>query len=67
LTATELAKRNAMVIMACRDRTKCIEARRDITLQTKNKQVFCRQLDLTNFESIRDFVVKIDGGILLSF
>lgn len=59
----ELAKRNAMVIMACRDRNKCIETRRDITLKTKNKQVFCRQLDLTNFDSIKDFVVKIDGGL----
>lgn len=51
-----------MVIMACRNRAKCIEKRRDITLSTKNKQVFCRQLDISNFESIKNFVEKIESG-----
>ncbi|KAI6189469.1 Oxidoreductase, short chain dehydrogenase/reductase family protein [Aphelenchoides bicaudatus] len=59
-TTEELAKRHAMVIMACRNREKCIEKRRDVTLATKNKQIYCRQLDLSNFESIKSFVDKID-------
>jgi len=60
-TTSELAKRNAMIIMACRDREKCINQRRDITLKTKNKRVFCRQLDLSNLDSIKDFVAKVDS------
>lgn len=48
--------------MACRNRDKCIEKRRDITLKTKNKQVYCRQLDLSNFDSIKNFVEKIEHG-----
>ena len=55
-TALELAKRKATVYMACRDLTKCGEARKEIILQTKNKNVFCRELDLSSLESVRNFV-----------
>ncbi|KAI6185763.1 Oxidoreductase, short chain dehydrogenase/reductase family protein [Aphelenchoides besseyi] len=61
-TTEELAKRNARVIMACRNRTKCIEVRRNIVLATKNKQVFCRTCDLSDFESIKEFVAKVTAG-----
>uniref|UniRef100_A0A1I7XPA3 Retinol dehydrogenase 14 n=1 Tax=Heterorhabditis bacteriophora TaxID=37862 RepID=A0A1I7XPA3_HETBA len=61
-TAEELAKKNARVIMACRNREKCVQVRRDIVLNTRNKQVYCRQCDLEDFESIRTFVLKLSKG-----
>ncbi|KAE9550805.1 hypothetical protein FO519_005977 [Halicephalobus sp. NKZ332] len=61
-TVEELARRNARVIMACRNREKCIQVRRDIVLSTRNKQIFCRQCDLSDFDSIRSFVAKLSQG-----
>ncbi|XP_014218481.2 retinol dehydrogenase 13 [Copidosoma floridanum] len=51
-----LAKRDAKVIMACRDMIKCENARQDIVFETKNKYVYCRECDLASQQSIRDFV-----------
>lgn len=62
VTAEELAKRNARVIMACRNREKCVEVRRDIVLNTRNKQVYCRQCDLSDFDSVLSFVSKLSKG-----
>ncbi|KIH43942.1 hypothetical protein ANCDUO_26045, partial [Ancylostoma duodenale] len=62
VTVEELAKRNARVIMACRNREKCVQVRRDIVLNTRNKQVYCRQCDLEDFDSIRNFVQKLCKG-----
>uniref|UniRef100_A0A0N4Z8P0 Retinol dehydrogenase 13-like n=1 Tax=Parastrongyloides trichosuri TaxID=131310 RepID=A0A0N4Z8P0_PARTI len=62
VTAEELAKRQARVIMACRDREKCIQVRRDIVIGTKNKKVFCRKLDLSDFDSVETFVQKVCKG-----
>ncbi|KAK5974630.1 DeHydrogenases Short chain [Trichostrongylus colubriformis] len=61
-TVEELAKRNARVIMACRNREKCVQVRRDIVLNTRNKQVYCRQCDLEDFDNIRTFVQKLSKG-----
>ncbi|XP_073997219.1 retinol dehydrogenase 13-like [Rhodnius prolixus] len=55
-TARELAKRRAKVIMACRDMSRCEQARKEIVLETKNKYVYCRLCDLSSQESIRKFV-----------
>jgi retinol dehydrogenase-13 len=44
--------------MACRDLHKCEEARKEIILATRNKNVYCRELDLTSFSSIRSFVKR---------
>lgn len=55
-TALELAKRKATVYLACRDLAKCEEARKSIILESKNRNVYCRQLDLASFESIKNFV-----------
>ncbi|OXU25177.1 hypothetical protein TSAR_000573 [Trichomalopsis sarcophagae] len=54
--AHDLAKREARVIMACRDMFKCETARKQIVIDTKNKYVYCRKCDLASQESIRDFV-----------
>ncbi|XP_018328901.1 retinol dehydrogenase 12-like [Agrilus planipennis] len=55
-TAWELARRGAKVYMACRDMTRCENAREEIVLDTKNKYVYCRECDLSSLESIRKFV-----------
>ncbi|CAJ0586042.1 unnamed protein product, partial [Mesorhabditis spiculigera] len=61
-TTRELAKRGARVVMACRNREKCVQVRRDVVLETRNKQVYCRQCDLEDFDSIRNFVAKLSKG-----
>ncbi|XP_055374369.1 retinol dehydrogenase 13-like [Condylostylus longicornis] len=55
-TVHELARRGAQIYMACRDMEKCEEARKEIVLDTKNKYIYCRECDLSSFESIRNFV-----------
>lgn len=57
-TTLELAKRNARIIMACRDMEKCEMVRRNIVLDTKNKYVYCRKCDLASQESVRKFVTQ---------
>lgn len=57
-TALELARRKATVYMACRDLSKCDEARKSIILETKNRNVYCRELDLASLESIKNFVKR---------
>lgn len=57
-TALEMAKRRATVYMACRNLESCEEARKSIILETKNKNVFCRELDLASFQSIKNFVKR---------
>lgn len=61
-TAQELAKRGARVIMACRNMTKCMEARREIVTNSFNKNVECEELDLASFHSIRMFSKKINAN-----
>lgn len=57
-TALELAKRKATVYLACRDMKKCEETRKSILLESKNKKVYCRELDLASCQSIRNFVKR---------
>ncbi|XP_043218088.1 retinol dehydrogenase 13-like isoform X2 [Amphibalanus amphitrite] len=54
-TALDCARRGARVLLACRDMTKCEEARKFIVLETSNKYVYCRHCDLASQESIRKF------------
>lgn len=54
-TAKELARRNGTIYMGCRDLAKCEEARKEIIVATKNKNVYCRKLDLASFSSIKHF------------
>ncbi|XP_039757435.1 retinol dehydrogenase 13-like isoform X2 [Pararge aegeria] len=56
--AWEFAQRGAKVFMACRDMTKCEEARREIVLGTNNKYVYCRPCDLASAASIQEFVAR---------
>ncbi|KAL7074855.1 hypothetical protein ACQ4LE_005624 [Meloidogyne hapla] len=65
--AHKLALKNATVIMACRNKNKCLEARRDIVLQTRNKKVFCRICDLSDPESVHNFAYKLTKDETQSF
>lgn len=58
-TATELAKRDARVILACRDIDRANAAVREIRSQTGKGQLVVRKLDLASFQSIRDFAEGI--------
>lgn len=55
-TALELAKRGGIIYMACRDLEKADKACYQIQKETGNHKVFVKKLDLTSFESIRNFV-----------
>ncbi|CAG9793337.1 unnamed protein product [Diatraea saccharalis] len=58
-TAKDLAKRNARVILACRDTDKGIRAKNAIVEATGNKNVVFKRLDLASFKSVRDFAEEI--------
>ncbi|XP_046820174.1 retinol dehydrogenase 13-like [Vespa crabro] len=57
-TARAFAARNAKVILACRNKDRCEQARKEIVIETKNKLVYCRKCDLASQESIRTFVTR---------
>ncbi|VDM18903.1 unnamed protein product [Wuchereria bancrofti] len=61
-TAKELAMRKAKVIMACRNNRKCIEVRRNLVIATKNMEIYCRRLNLEDFNSVREFALKLNTG-----
>ncbi|XP_064600291.1 retinol dehydrogenase 13-like isoform X2 [Liolophura sinensis] len=54
-TCRELARRGGRVIMACRDLEKCEKARAEIVLETANRNIQCRHLNLASLASIRTF------------
>ncbi|KAL3856891.1 hypothetical protein ACJMK2_011599 [Sinanodonta woodiana] len=55
-TATELAKRGAKVILACRDRKKGDAVARMIKIKTKNDEIYSYHLDLSSLVAIKEFV-----------
>ncbi|XP_078000924.1 retinol dehydrogenase 14-like [Glandiceps talaboti] len=58
-TAMELAKREARVIMACRNVQSGRDAATDIRRKTSNGDLIVKHLDLSSFESIRGFSKEI--------
>ena len=58
--AKELARRNARVIMACRDIQRGERAAEDIQKEVSHAQVVVRKLDLASFSSIRDFAKDVN-------
>lgn len=58
-TALALASAKASVILACRSRTKCPAAVRNITQATGNKKVSVIPFDLSSFESVRQCAAAI--------
>ena len=59
-TARILAWRKARVIIGCRNITKGLQAAADIIESTGNRNVEVKKLDLSSFQSIRDFAEEID-------
>jgi NAD(P)-dependent dehydrogenase (short-subunit alcohol dehydrogenase family) len=53
--AKEIAKLGAKVYMACRSLESANEAKEEIIKETKNENVFVRELDLSSVESIKRF------------
>lgn len=58
-TATELAKRRARVILACRDLDKANAAVKDIRSQTDQGVLIVKTLDLASFRSIKEFAAQV--------
>ncbi|CAL1538790.1 unnamed protein product [Lymnaea stagnalis] len=58
-TALDLARRNARVILACRNKEKAEQARDEIISKTGNKNVVVRIVDLCLMRSIRNFAKEI--------
>jgi len=58
-TAIDLARRNAKVIIACRNVERGEKAERDIRNLSKNENVHFRLLDLASFASIKKFCAEV--------
>ena len=54
-TAYDFAKRNARVVLACRNTEKGEEAAKRIRDETGNQNVVVKRLDLGSLKSVRDF------------
>ena len=59
-TALELARRQARVIMACRDMDKAEKAAKTIRGKTGNSDVVVKKLDLASLKSVREFCKEIN-------
>ncbi|KAK7104587.1 retinol dehydrogenase 13-like [Littorina saxatilis] len=60
-TAKELARRGGRVILACRDLDRAEQARAEIVLETANRNVVVKKLDLASMGSIRAFAKDINA------
>ena len=58
-TALSLAKRNARVILACRNKERAEAAREAMIRVSGNDQIVFRKLDLSSFKSVREFAEEI--------
>jgi len=54
-TAKDLAKRNAQVILACRDPSSTQKAVEQLIKETGNNKIFYRHLDLSSLKSVQKF------------
>ncbi|KAI8511302.1 hypothetical protein Bbelb_104020 [Branchiostoma belcheri] len=60
VTAKDMARRGARVIMACRDLTRAEAAASEIRQETGNENVVVEKLDLASLASVREFATKIN-------
>jgi len=58
----EIAKLGAKVYMACRSLDSANEAKEEIIKETKSRNVFVRELDLSSVESINRFFASFKNG-----
>jgi len=54
-TVRDLAKRGARIIMACRNLVSASQVRDEIAKESENQQIIVMKLDLSSFQSVRDF------------
>ncbi|XP_039263314.2 retinol dehydrogenase 12-like [Styela clava] len=59
-TALDLAKREARIIIACRDANKANAAKSEIEIATGSQKIITKSLDLASFDSIRTFAKDIN-------
>ncbi|GCC22551.1 hypothetical protein chiPu_0000939 [Chiloscyllium punctatum] len=59
-TARDLARRGAVIIMACRDTEKGEAAAKEITEETGNSYIVVKKLDLADTKSIQEFAKQIN-------
>ena len=58
-TALDLARRNARVIVACRDVSKGKTSVEQLRKETGNTNICCRTIDMASFKSVKDFATMI--------
>ena len=46
--------------MACRDMEKCAKAKAEIVLETANRNIECKELDLACLDSVKKFADEIN-------
>jgi len=59
VTALELAKKGAKIIMGCRNQESGEEAKQAIITDSENENVILKKLDLGSFDSIRSFANEV--------
>lgn len=59
-TALDLAKRGALVILACRDLNKAEASRKLIIKKSKNQKIFIEELELSSLDSVKQFSDRIN-------
>eukprot|EP00980_Cylindrotheca_fusiformis_P016968 scaffold5159_cov112-Cylindrotheca_fusiformis.AAC.22 len=60
--ATDFARRNATVLIACRTMEKGKEAAKNISEATGNSKVDCMELDLASMTSVREFIKSLKSN-----
>lgn len=55
----DMAKRNATIIMACRNVAKGEQSRHEIVAETSNENIYVEKLDLASLEIVNNFCLKI--------
>jgi NAD(P)-dependent dehydrogenase (short-subunit alcohol dehydrogenase family) len=63
VTARELARAGARVVMACRNLEKGEDARREIDAAVPGAELQLEALDLASLLSVRDFAERFEGGL----
>ena len=60
-TALEIAKRNARVVIACRDKKKGDQAAHKLSEESGNFRISCMPLDLSSLKSVREFSAEYNN------
>ncbi|KAJ3643892.1 hypothetical protein Zmor_026575 [Zophobas morio] len=61
-TAKTLAKKGAKIILACRNLQAACEAKEEIIRESKNTNIFVKQLNISSLKSVRAFAEEINSS-----